>query len=294
MLRKFFVAAALLLFAAPSQAGVVSSLLTFDGTPDTITDDSVGNFVERGTVDGILEVGDLLQGMISFGPLAGNAVPTGQSVIGAYSLRVKSIGVGGTSLVLEAASGADDVVTLLGAAGVDLSGLTGTHVGASNGFALLESTSVEIDRTSFVGPTFGFIPPTVGSDFEAVAILGFDGVDDHHNISSFGADLTDLSVAAGFAGTGVPFALFNGTYSITDHSFGGGTIFLPLTNVISGAEGDVTIVNGFISGTNSDTIGKGWDYNDDGDFVINAVPEPTSLAIFAVIGLGAARRRRRA
>ncbi|MEM6364597.1 MAG: PEP-CTERM sorting domain-containing protein [Planctomycetota bacterium] len=304
MFRKFLFVGLTALISASADAGVVSSLLSFNGNSDVLTDDSVGLFVENGTVDNVLEVGDYLQGMISFDPLGGNAVPAGSSVIGAYSLEVVSIGAGGSSLELRGASGADSITSILAAAGVDMSGLSGSFAGQDNGFVLLESSTVDVDRTDFVAGPFGFDVPVTGADFDAIAVLGFDGVDDQHTVTAapnaltpldpFDVyDLTDLATAATFAGSGVPFASFFGTYSITDHAFGSGVQFLPVQNLFTGGFGDVTILNGSISGTNADTEPNGWDYNDDGDFNINAVPEPGTVIGFALLGVSGALSRRR-
>lgn len=289
-LFKFAAVAAVFFLPASAQAGVFSSLLSFDGSVDVVEDDSVGSFVEKGVVDGILEVGDLLQGMIAFDPIDGNTTPAGSSVIGAYSLEVKSIGAGGTSLVLGAAAGADSITSLLGTAGVDMNGLVGSGM---DGFAVLESTTADVSqRSDFTGPSFGFSGAVTAADFKAVTLLGFDGVDDTHIVTSFGSDLTDLSGIAGLAGTGATVAIFNGTYSVTDHAFGAGVTFLPLFNVLNGGSGDVIITNGTIAATDANTTGLGWDFNDDGDFNINAVPEPTSMLIFAGLGLVGFMRRR--
>ena len=308
-MRKFLLLAAIaaMAFPASADAGVLSSLLSFDGAEDIINDDSVGNFREvmGNTTDGRLVVGDLLQGVINFNPIDGNGVPTGQSVIGIYSLEIVSIGAGGTSLELRGATGAQSVNAIMAAAGVDTSGLTGTFAGAANGFAVLESSVSDITgRADFLGPVdatgtgFGFTTTNLSSNYSAVATLGFDGVDDNHTIFSAAPggvplDLTDTTVAAGFAGTGISFAGFHGAYSITDHAFGTSVAFLPILNPITGGFGDVTIVNGSVSGTDSATVGNGWDFNDDGDFRLNAVPEPATAAMFGCIGMVALLGRRR-
>ena len=98
---KFAVLAAL--FALPVSsvdAGIFGSLLSANGIADVIADDSAGSFIERGNIDGTLEVGDLLQGMISFDSVATNGVPAGSSLIAAYSFEVLEIGEDGSYLEL--------------------------------------------------------------------------------------------------------------------------------------------------------------------------------------------------
>ena len=302
---KFAVLAAL--FALPVSsvdAGIFGSLLSANGIADVIADDSAGSFIERGNIDGTLEVGDLLQGMISFDSVATNGVPAGSSLIAAYSFEVLEIGEDGSYLELGAASGTDNVLDIVSNAGVDISGLTGAHVGQDNAIVLLQSSSVDVDRNDFLGPNFGFTPGSgaTAADFDPALVLGFDGVDDQHtvtaaNIPTFGlVDLTDLSTAAFFAGQGTgPIASFFGTYSITDTSNSLSALnFLPLVNPLGGAVGDVTISNGTINATDSVTSANSFDFNDDGDFLINAVPEPSTVAIFGCVGLiGLFDQRRR-
>ena len=306
---KFAVVTALLVLpVAQVQASVLANVL-FDGDSmaDVITDDSAGTFVEKAgilqsdgitlsAVDGILEEGDLIQGIITLGPIGGSPVPAGSSIVGAYSLEVTGIGPGGSALSLGAASGADSITSILSAAGADFSGLTGSHVGAMNGFAVLETSTGTVDRPDF-SATFDFGLPT--SDFDVSMVLGFDGIDDHYDVVAGallpGGDLTDLSAIDSLDGLGVSVASFIGTFTVTDHSFGPSTVFLPLTNVFTGATGDVTILNGGISSTNADTQPNGFDFNDDGDFNINAVPEPMSVLVWGGLacaaGMVSARRR---
>ena len=95
-----------------------------------------------------------------------------------------------------------------------------------------------------------------GSDFTAVTTLGFDATDDHHIITSLGGDLTDINaLRGGLSGTALPLAVFAGTYTVTSHSFGLGTVFLPVVNTATGATGDVTISGGIIASTDG---GQQW------------------------------------
>lgn len=289
-LKLAVIAALLVLPIGKSYASVLGNLLSFDGVEDIVNDDSVGIFVERsGTIgDGILETGDLIQGMINFGPVDTNAIPAGSSVIGAYSFEVTGstttpLGGGGsiTNVTFGAASGADSVFSILSAAGVDLNGLDFTDVG----LAVLDSDSAAPSgRADFAGPPFGFTGASgiSGSDFTAVMTLE---VVEHI--------VTDTVVIPSV----LEFVTFTGTYDVVDDAFGPSVVYLDTANAITGSVGDVVIdTPGTISPSDTTTSPNGWVFNDDGDYRLNAVPEPMSVLVWGGLACAAtivnARRRK--
>jgi hypothetical protein len=309
MLRKFLCVAALAAFSVPAQAGVLSSLMTFNGNPDKLQDDSVAQVIDtQGNVN-VLEVGDLLQGAFQISSVSGlpsgsgGAVPTGQSVYGVFSLEVLTVDA--TQATFGAATGANSVLSLLGGQGVDLNGFTDDTAG----IALIESSTSGVltsgltpnnsgTAASISDPNLGStngIPTQFGSDFETVFTLGFDGVDDAHVVvAETGVDLTDLTSVPANDLSSVQIAKYYGTYTILEDTFGSSVTFLPLVNSVLSNTGDVIITNGEIGGTDNLAYNNGWLFQDDGDFFINAVPEPSSFLAFAgLLGLGATVRRRR-
>lgn len=299
MFRKLVALAMLAAFAIPAQAGLVSSLLSFDGIPDIVSDDSVGLLLDGG--DGSLDVGDSIVGLIALDPLDGNAVPAGSSVLGLYAFDVKTASAG--ELTLEAG----DLASLLATAGVDTSGLVAYPGGpADAAFAIIESTTAALG-TQDVSSTFAEL---VGAGFTAVLTAGFDSDDDFHTVTADGAvDLTDSAgiIAASLSGLfgGSEFGGFDALYSVSEHAFGGATLFLdqptlkidtsvfPPVPVLLGS-GEVTIVGGNLKFSDATAAANGWHFQDDGNYNINAVPEPGTYAAFAAIGLvGFVARRRR-
>lgn len=297
MIKKFLCLTALWFLASPAQAGVLSSLLSFNGIQDIIEDDSVGTILDKSTI-GVLESGDVLQGLIAFRTVDTLAIPNGSSIGAIYSFEVVSATP--STVTVTPATGADSVGTLLSTAGVNLNGLD--VIGA--GYAIFESTMVDLAAgTDFTSPIAspGVLGGLAGNLFDVVLTAGFDGIDDSQvltatSIGALPGDLTNLARLNTFAGTGATFANFSASYSIIDTNFAAPSAFLEIFNPILNNFGQMTITNGLL--TFSDTFGLplGWDFQDDGDYRVNAVPEPASLATFAgmtMLGGFMARRRRR-
>lgn len=282
MFRSFMAAAVLAVFAMPAQAGILSSLLSYDGMEDEIQDDSVGTFTTA--TAGVLAVGDVISGMISLDPVDGNNVPAGTSIIGAYSFEVETIAADKKSATFKAASGASSIGSILTAAGVDANGVD--YTGA--GLAVLESGTADVNSDDFAGPTFGFTVASgvTGADFKTVVSLG---VLEHVLARPLG-DITDLTTPPSIFD---PIGFF-GTYNVVDHALGASTIFLPVTNSLSGTVGDAKIEDGRILVPSATDVANGWSFGDDGNYFINPVPEPGTYAAFAAIGMiGFVARRRR-
>ena len=290
MLRKCLIATGLVaLMATQAQAGLFGSLLSGNGIPDLLLDDSASFVVDRGGDADVLEVGDLFQGAFELGEVDGNSVPAGTSIFGVFSLEVLSIdALAGVVQFGAPAAGADNITSLLSGGGVDMSGLVGPT--ATTGITLIESTTADLNTSSLTAASlfadFG------ANGFEGVLNLGFDGIDDHHTVTAAtGVDLTDLAAVSPTL-TPVNLASIVGTYSVTADALGPVT-FLPLPNAVSGAEGAVVITNGTIQTPTAGLHANGFLFGDDGTFAINVVPEPTSLAAWIVLAGFAARRRRR-
>ena len=293
MFKKMFCAMALVaLLAVPAQAGVLSSLLSFDGNPDKLQDDSAGVVIKgAGNLGAGLEVGDIVQGVINFDQIGAPAGPVGDnSIWGVYSLEVFAGPGGPGSYFLGAVSDSTKSVAgaggLLSQAGVSTAGLTATGAGATADalFAVFEfagtAFTVPDDASATSGTTImsgGKIGGQVDASWDLVLTAGFAG-DDAYRIDEFAPAI----------------GVFHGSFSVFDHGFGPGVTFLDLANGVLGNAGNVVVEFGSITPALPGGIASnnGFDFEDSGDFFVNAVPEPGSMAIFACLGLVALGRRR--
>ena len=129
---------------------------------------------------------------------------------------------------------------------------------------------------------------------DSSAFGGFDGGDDAHkifagNIGGTPVDLTDLPGISAIGG-GIQFATFGGSYTILETMgvLGAPYQYNEITNGLIGGKGEIVIQNGVLEGFNSGVSGENWTFQDDGSYFINpsTVPEPSTIAIWAAIGLG--------
>src|SRR5690606_7103954 len=105
------------------------------------------------------------------------------------------------------------------------------------------------------------------SMFDVVMTLGFDAIDDYHDISI----LNPL----------VPTGLFAGVYTVAEDIFPAGVNYNEILN-LWGGEGPVVIDDGFIGTPNQNNAGqRGFDFSDRGTYQVAATPEPASLIVWA-------------
>ncbi|TWT81134.1 hypothetical protein CA13_25820 [Planctomycetes bacterium CA13] len=206
MLKKFFAVMAILVLAAPAQAGVLGNYLTFDGFRDTVKDQSVGMVIDSGLGNiGVLGVGDLVQGMYRIDTVAASGKPeanlgsTDPSIYGVYSFEVKAVGSSGTDSILKfgtvsAANVSNSLSSMLNASGLagSVAGLTdnpaSSLVATDATFAIVENLAnvpVSAMQTGAgtmlnVGAIGGQI--SSGNGWNVGMLMGFDATDDFHEI----------------------------------------------------------------------------------------------------------------
>ena len=302
----FFAVALSAISVSSANASILETLIDFDRQKDTLVDASAGKIIDKNS-NNVIDDGDIIQGLVHFNQIDGNSSYNG-SIFAAYSFKVASAT---SSLVtLEAATGADNVRTILAGDGVDVGGLA-AYDGRSGtaAFVVLENSTSGLNFEDMDGSgTDADGSDGIAGDFDntwtAVLTAGFDGVDDAHkifagNVGGNAVDLTDLPAISAI-GAGIQFATFGGTYTIFET--GSGKLsdtdeYVTITNGLIGGDGEIVIQNGVLEGFDSDISGSNWTFQDDGNYFINpsAIPEPSTIAIWAALGLGGcgfvARRR---
>ena len=289
---------------------IYDEILSYDASYDYLNDDSSGSWFKsdgsaKGKTGTIVE-GDVIRGVIRF--FNANASGTGDIstdpyssggvntyLYGIYSLQVKTGGITQTNSTLEfeAATGANALSTLTSGfnwARAD----TRTRLSGTAGMMLIESTSVDLFGSgNSVDSTFSVFN---NASTSVVATAGFIGDDTYKLGGVDSVDVTDLD-AFYSAGGPVEFA-FNATASILTDAAEDPVGYQAMagTGLALNTSGDI-LVQGNI--TNSTPFSNQFDFKDNADIYLNvSVPEPSTMAIWAALGLGGcgfvARRRMKA
>jgi hypothetical protein len=266
-MKKFLAAlAVLVLLAAPVKAGVLGSVLTMDGVPDILTDDSRA-FKTGGPA---IAVGDELFGWIQITSTTAVGAINPPALVGIYSAKIT--GGAGTFLSPWTLGVNTGVNTLASLAPTLTAGATAGELAKSifvlGGLPAAFNAGALSGGAGIVGAKAELTAIDSAMGFEA--LIGLDGIDDYFN--------------AVFAGIIVE----DGGFSLIKSSLGAGTTLLPLLGTGGGTH-DI-LLNGLVFPTPD----APWHFQDNVNFTVNAVPEPTSFAVWGlIVGIGGMSRLRR-
>ena len=273
---KFAVLAALLALPVSSaNAGVLSSLLSFNGIADVLIDQSRSNF-DDADGNGVLSTGDVLSGFVSIDQADPDNdsldiidVNSPEAVVFAFAAEVTSV---------DAMSG----LVELGPNATTLSSLLDADIAAN----ITDPGTIFVALESAASPA----SPLDESFFDALddfnAANGFEYV-----LSGGFADGTDDFFQFSPVNLGGIVGIEAGGFTIFDSPFGD---LLPVSvERLDGAPDsfhDTTLFNGTITDA---PLGSSFDFANNSDFAINAVPEPTAMMTFmGIFGLAFRGRRR--
>ncbi len=287
----FALTCALIAVAQSAAAAVAQQNMTFNGLEDLWVDESRSNIVDNG--DNELSVGDVIYGYVSFDERnldsSGNENITGGRLAALFAIQVTDETSPGSKIFLHGPSAtAGFQLTDLLDGDLLTEGVGGSPIDANSMFVIVESTTAGSPVNN--ATDLGWF---TGADWDIVATGGVVAANGDF------LQVRDLSVP------GFPIFAETASLSILQHALGSGVVFLdnvgaddftiPGAN-LNDAFGQLAIRSATItSNTNSDSAF--WAYQDNGNFAFNAVPEPTTIAVWGVFGLvgvaGGIRRRYR-
>jgi hypothetical protein len=294
----------LLVFASllsPSKASVLFDKLSYDGSYDFLDDASAGNwYTNSGNLktSGSLVSGDVVLGVMKFngGNISGsgafdiygaNADYGGKFLYGLYAMELDDTS-NNKEVTLIAATGVNSLSNILGSSGFtnwNRGDVVTEDTGFNAAFVLVES---DVELTFDGSVKFNMFD---NSNVTVIGTAGFDGIDDTYYISSTTDNVLDLDN-------------FDNQYTVN-----GTATFLTSAMTTQGSPYFEDVQGwGLAAGTYGDmrltgtiqpsqSIGTNYLFGDNVDLYINvATPEPSTIAIWSMIGLGGcgwvARRRR--
>lgn len=306
LISKFAVALALLFaVTSVSNASIFYGNLGIRGEDDVLSDNSLGYFVKgaNATDPTKIEAGDLIRGIVRIDAV--NAVNTVGDLFAVYELEV----VTASATTLTATNG--DVMSWLNSTATGLIDNRTLGSDANQALVLLENvgapgaSSIDFNSVAQVGDKIlSSTAPGAGNAFDNWAIqltAGLRTGDDSYTVTTDtefaasygnqGNDLDSLVDLAGWANN-QKVADFQGFFTIT----GWDQSKVPYWGNVQQIPGlaQLQILNGEIFKSTGDQFDNGWAFRDVGDYYVNPIPEPSTIAIWAVVGLGAAgfvRRR---
>lgn len=310
MLRSFMFSMVALACATTVQAGALGSLLKFDGSRERLSDDSATKVFDVGTAggqlagNGLLDVGDVVQGIFEIRSVSGTQTGSVSSTImGLTALEVTAISSNPNPAVL----GVFDTVISLGAVGsAQLANLGFYDLNTFLADAVNPFDLSGLNISDPTSPSFAVISRTDGNytiDPSASNTLSLDGDADAFGLDGddwavellgglVGDDFYQINVSFG-SGNAPPLTpvfptAYATAFTVIGHSFGPGVSILETE--VDDFFGNTVYGNVVTAGNNglfapNDATPINFTASDDGDFIIAAVPEPSSLSIIGLLSL---------
>jgi len=328
-MKRLIALLALLLMPAQSFGSILASKLTFDGTTDTLDDESVGMAVDFNN-DDILNTGDVIFGIVridartpgatAFNPprvhalyafqVTADADVNGIITFGAVVNNADNVSGNGTPSIFDGLKRNDFTLQKM-ITNVNNLGITSPVVSDANwakaGFAILtnaaDSDPLAVDLAGVLnGYTIATTHMKAATGWNLELVAGFDAADDYYKVKVTDSSIANLNQLRSQGSAG-QFGLFAGGFTVLDHTMGSGIVFLPVQGENPGGSSqtgtyhDMVIESGTLNGVRTDASAekREWMYRDNADFRVNAVPEPTSLLAWAgliVAGRFGLRRRK--
>jgi hypothetical protein len=290
MLRKFFCVAFLAAFAVPAQAGILPGLAPFDGLEDELLDQGQASFLQigLGADDQYgISIGDVFYGIVQIDDVdsdvntTGGVTGTGGWIAGAFAFEVETAVDGSNAgeriYGFKNATGSNKLSDLLDSTwGSQISHPTDASI------VLLSNPTQQGDLPIVIAD-----PPALGALTSATWQIEAVGT-----IDATSDDFYQVGLAQALGQT---IGLQRGGFTIIQDDWGS-VEYLPVSTEDLGNN---TTSHDFVLSTENATIdspgSNGWAFASNGNFRINAVPEPASIAtMFGVLGVcGLGRRRRR-
>ena len=312
MKKILFVLGLSVMLTAPARAGILNTILTFDGQ-DNVLEDNSREIINDTDGNGLISTGDVFYGLQRLDrrsqPNPSIDLGSTQQLVNLFSFEIASIlrdssgNVTGYIFKPTTATHAKSVKNLLDSA-LD----PGTVANWNNvGVAMIEKTFATaapgnnpVANTVTAGDTI-IAGMTAAAGWSLDILAGF----------STSTDFWDFKLDSSLSGNAaIPIAAIKALSSLSTvgtfaaglsavyNNFGGNAVFLPVTALSTIAGASVTthdlavIPIAAVSGYDF----TNWDVKDVANIKLNVVPEPTTIALWAVgfVGMvGIARRRRR-
>ena len=270
----------------PCQASILGKYLTFDGTPDDLTGITRASLFDPGGNG--TSVGDVIYGFVSISDTdVGDPSPDEIAVLFAAEILDETTGTGGNTVfrlgaVNPASNGGANAAFTLG----NLISTPALQPKVDPGLAPAGATTsdaigvlVTITGTNPLSPELGALSDFGPAGFQYEATLGIDPAS---NLTS--GDFLHFA-PVGFAGIVGGMA---GGLSVFDDPFASSVIYLPVTtdrlDDDNATPHDVTMFNGVVN--ENQNASSPWDFTGSASFQLNAVPEPASVATWALLGFG--------